>query len=324
MLPSRRRRRPPSLHLELHQPVATVATVSTKLIEAVRSVAVDSNEWSSVQQIGHGAFGSVMLARRRIGDEEVAIKKVPRHRAFKGAMDQLVMEVEALRDVASPYVVELFGAYLDDWHVCLVMEHMAGGSVRQIMAQRCGKLSQVVIEHVAMSVALGMRDLWLAGGVMHRDIKPDNVLVGANGQVKLCDLGIATVIEGEAQLSPTGSGHYLAPERIEGASYSANADVWSLGVMVVEMANGCHPYADGAPMALVLHAIVSEPPPMLHSAGAWSSEIEHFTALCLVKDPVVRSSVNELAHDEAVLAWEARALSDDVARWLRQEEYTNV
>jgi mitogen-activated protein kinase kinase len=135
---------------------------------------------------------------------------------------------------------------------------------------------------------------------MHRDLKPSNILVNSKGQIKLCDFGVSSELEGSVAETFVGTGTYMAPERIQGSPYTVKSDVWSVGLTVMELAIGKFPFGGnvgpGGPQGILdlLQQIVLEPAPKLPKSDAFPSILEDMIAKCLMKDPAERPTPKEL------------------------------
>jgi mitogen-activated protein kinase kinase len=138
---------------------------------------------------------------------------------------------------------------------------------------------------------------------MHRDLKPSNILVNSKGNIKLCDFGVSSELEGSIAETFVGTGTYMAPERIQGSPYTVKSDVWSVGLTLMELAIGKFPFGGsndddepGGPQGILdlLQQIVLEPAPKLPKSDAFPSILEDCIAKCLLKDPAERPTPKEL------------------------------
>lgn len=160
-----------------------------------------------------------------------------------------------------------------------------------------------VLGKIAEAVLGGLSYLYSAHRIMHRDLKPSNILVNSRGQIKLCDFGVSSELEGSIAETFVGTGTYMAPERIQGSPYTVKSDVWSVGLSIMELAIGKFPFSGsgdddepGGPQGILdlLQQIVLEPAPKLPKSDAFPSILEDMVAKCLLKDPAERPTPKEL------------------------------
>ncbi|OZC08140.1 kinase domain protein [Onchocerca flexuosa] len=137
--------------------------------------------------------------------------------------------------------------------------------------------------------------------IMHRDVKPSNILIDHSGTIKLCDFGIAgrLIDSRRAETNTKGCTAYLAPERVASSDceYGVRADVWSLGITLIELAKGTHPYEGCSTDFELLTKIINDPPPRLSPAQHFSQTFSVFIARCLMKRPIDRPNYHELLED---------------------------
>lgn len=170
------------------------------------------------------------------------------------------------------------------------------------ISKNFGPVRVDVLGKIAEAVLGGLTYLWRAHRIMHRDIKPSNILVNSRGYIKLCDFGVSSELEGSVAETFVGTGTYMAPERIQGAQYTVKSDVWSVGLTLLELAIGKFPFnsdnADepGGPQGILdlLQQIVLEPAPRLPKSDAFPSILEDMITKCLMKDPALRPTPQEL------------------------------
>jgi len=222
-----------------------------------------------------------------------------------------------MHECNSPYIVSFFGAFLNEVSdVVMCMEYMDSGCVSppswilsltppsslDSISKNFGPIRVDVLGKIAEAVLGGLTYLYLTHKIMHRDIKPSNVLVNSRGQIKLCDFGVSSELEGSVADTFVGTGTYMAPERIQGGQYTVKSDVWSVGLTLMELAIGKFPFhsdsADeaGGPQGILdlLQQIVHEPSPKLPQSEAFPEILHQIIAKCLMKDPVHRPTPQKL------------------------------
>ncbi|KAJ3336860.1 Dual specificity mitogen-activated protein kinase kinase 1 [Gonapodya sp. JEL0774] len=246
-----------------------------------------------VQKVWHKPT-STMMARKLIHVESKSkIRKM------------IIRELRVLHDCHDPHIITFYGAFHRESDVSVCMEYMDIGSLHNLL-QQAGPLPEDVIARICLAMLKGLVYLHLELRILHRDVKPSNVLVNSLGEVKLCDFGVAGMTVNSVADTFVGTSNYMSPERIQGAQYSNRSDVWSLGIMAIELALGHHPYPSAAgaggemPILELIQNIVNEAPPSL-PAEKYSPEFCDFVDRCLKKEASQRSSPKELLHHPFVI-----------------------
>ncbi|MEU6377641.1 protein kinase [Streptomyces sp. NPDC046909] len=247
------------------------------------------------ERIGSGGMGTVWRAHDELVDREVAVKQPrlpgdPDDEAHQRASHRLYREARAAARVDHPAAVTIHDVVVEDGLPWIVMELIRGESLHE--ALRRGPVDPAETARIGLAV-LGALRAAHAVGIVHRDVKPANVLLGPHGRVVLTDFGIAHV-QGEESLTVSGefvgSIDFVAPERMSGRGAGPSSDLWSLGVLLYAAVEGEPPFRRTT-LESTLAAILSFDPPEPKRAGALAPLI----AGLLGKDPDLRPDAEEAA-----------------------------
>nr|XP_025044978.1 dual specificity mitogen-activated protein kinase kinase 5 isoform X2 [Pelodiscus sinensis] len=242
--------------------------------------------------LGHGNGGTVYKAYHVPSGKILAVKLIPLDITLE-LQKQIMSELEILYKCDSSYIIGFYGAFFVENRISLCTEFMDGGSLDVYR-----KIPEHVLGRIAVAVVKGLTYLWSLK-ILHRDVKPSNMLVNTRGQVKLCDFGVSTQLVNSIAKTYVGTNAYMAPERISGEQYGIHSDVWSLGISFMELALGRFPYPQiqknqGSLMPLqLLQCIVDEESPVL-PVGEFSEPFVHFITQCMRKQPKERPAPEDL------------------------------
>lgn len=261
---------------------------------------VVANRYEVVQHIGQGGMADVFLAIDTILNRHVAIKILRSDQSTDAiSILRFEREAQAATTLAHPNIVEIYdvGEYKN--HHYIVMEYVAGKTLKKVIRDRAPLLNLEAVDtmkQLTSAVAEAHKR-----GIIHRDIKPQNVIVKSDGSVKILDFGIATA-KGSAQLTQAnnvmGSVHYLAPELAKGEPASPQSDIYALGIVFYEMLTGDVPFkADQAVQIALLH--MREPMPSVRKANPnVPQSVENIIIRATAKNPKLRyQSCDEMLKD---------------------------
>ncbi|XP_066447382.1 serine/threonine-protein kinase 10 [Eleutherodactylus coqui] len=259
---------------------------------------VDPNTvWEIVGELGDGAFGKVYKAKNRETGILAAAKVIDTK--SEEELEDYMVEIEILATCNHPNIVKLLGAYYYDNKLWIMIEFCQGGAVDAVMLELDRGLTEAQIQAICKQMLEALAYLHSIK-IIHRDLKAGNVLLTQDGDIKLADFGVSAKNAKTLQRRDSfiGTPYWMAPEVVmcetmKDAPYDYKADIWSLGITLIEMAQIEPPHHELNPMRVLLKIAKSEPPTLAYPSK-WSQEFRDFLKTALDKNPQTRPSSMQL------------------------------
>lgn len=296
------------------QPKARMSQMSEQqVMDKLRSVVSpgDPNQsYTKIKKVGQGASGSVYVAKintNAVSDaarqyahdqpngKRVAIKQMDL--AHQPRKELIVNEILVMKESQHPNIVNFLDAFLKGTsELWVIMEYMEGGALTDVIDNN--PLEEDHIATICFETCKGLQHLH-SQKIIHRDIKSDNVLLDAQGHVKITDFGFCAKLTDQKAKRATmvGTPYWMAPEVVKQKEYGPKVDIWSLGIMAIEMIESEPPYLNEEPLK-ALYLIATNGTPALKKPDKLSKELKSFLAFCLCVDVKSRATADELLqHD---------------------------
>lgn len=262
-----------------------------------------------LEEVAHGGMGVVYKARHPVMDRVVALKTVRADGAHRGQAERFEREVRAVARLSHPNIVPIYEVGSDQGRPFFTMAFVPGGSLAQARDRLVTnpRAAAALVEKIARAVQYAHER-----GVLHRDLKPGNVLLDERGEPHVTDFGLAKFQDGDVELTQTGAvlgtPAYMAPEQAAGRGRDIGpaTDVWALGVILYELVAGRRPFVADSAEDVKRQILVADPPQPRQLRPGVGVSLETVILRCLEKDPARRYA-------------SAGALADDLGRYLRGE-----
>lgn len=272
----------------------TTITLNDQVVE------VEADDLETLCTLGRGAYGVVEKMLHRPSGTVMAVKRITA--TFSSSEEKrLLRELDiSMRSGDCEFTVQFYGALFregDVW-ICMEVIDTSLDKFSQLVYKANRSIPENILGQIAYSVVSALRYLHKNLGVMHRDVKPSNILISRKGEVKMCDFGISgQLVDSLAKTIEAGCKPYMAPERInperQGRGYDIRSDIWSLGITMIELATGKFPYSTwGTPFEQLKQVVKDDPPSLPHHQ--FTDEFEDFINQCLQKDYKKRPYYSQL------------------------------
>ncbi|KAI8080627.1 kinase-like domain-containing protein [Thamnidium elegans] len=258
-------------------------------LQAICTDADPTKLYRNMIKIGQGASGGVYTAQSVDTNMSVAIKQMNLDQQLR--KEVIINEILVMREAQHKNIVNFIDSFLVINELWVVMEYMEGGSLTDVVTT--SMMTENQISTVCRETLEGISHLHSLG-IIHRDIKSDNVLLGLNGHVKLTDFGFcARLNDSESRTTMVGTPYWMAPEVVTRKEYGPKIDIWSLGIMVIEMIEGEPPYLHENPLR-ALYLIATNGTPSLQHPDELSDKLKDFLTQSLTVESNDRPDANTL------------------------------
>lgn len=302
---SGQRRRPPGIKITIptEKPTITIPRNldrKTTITIGDRTFIVEADDLEKISDLGRGAYGVVEKMKHVPSGTIMAVKRIT---ATVNSQEQkrLLMDLDiSMRTSDCRYTVQFYGALFregDVW-ICMEVMDMSLDKFYDKVYKNNREIPETILGVITVAVVNALHYLHSKLHVIHRDVKPSNILINRNGEVKMCDFGISGyLVDSVAKTIDAGCKPYMAPERIDPtgnpANYDIRSDVWSLGISLIELAVGRFPYDTWGTPFEQLRQVVKDDPPTL-PPNKFTHYFEDLVRQCLQKDYTRRPNYTQL------------------------------
>lgn len=260
--------------------------------------------FTKLKVIGKGGFGTVAQIIYRPTMKILAGKIIDQALIDNNnTKEDIQHEVDLLKEVDSIYTVHYYGCVNFEGSLMILMEYIDRGSLRNILDSREQVLSEDQISCVISDLLNGLKKIHNDFHLLHRDIKAANLLLNSKGNIKIGDFGVSRQFDrgkSTSSLTIVGTPYWMAPEVINGLSYSYSADIWSVGITAVELAEGSPPYVEYSPTKAMVE-IATKGFPGYRFPNMHSPEFTDFVSHCVCSEPEQRWTVDQLLNHPFIL-----------------------
>lgn len=251
--------------------------------------------------LGSGSSGNVVKMRHKPTGKICAVKQM--RRTFNEEENKRIyMDLQVVLQCECDNIVRCCGYFIRQSEVWICMELMTT-CFDKLLKTRNRPLPEKFVGAIAASAVKALHYLKEKHNIIHRDVKPSNILINDHGQIKLCDFGISgRLIDSIAKTRSVGCTPYMAPERLDlgQPNYDVRADVWSLGITLFELATGRAPYAECQTVFDILNKVINCDPPVLPDDMEFSTEFRQLISACLTKDRKQRPKYGQLLEQDFI------------------------
>jgi serine/threonine protein kinase/Flp pilus assembly protein TadD len=284
-------------------PVSQTKTLQTPLKVPAKGTIL-AGKYRIVEPIGKGGMGVVYKAEDTKLERTVALKFLPPELTEDPeAKERFVREAKAATALSHPHICTIHEIGESEDQSFIVMEYIEGQSLKQKILK--GLLNQAEALDIAIQVAEGLDEAHKKG-IVHRDIKPGNIMVTAKGQAKVMDFGLAKVLGGSLitrEAKTMGTVAYMSPEQAQGETVDQRTDIWSLGVVLYEMLTGQLPFKGEYDQSVIHSILTKEPEPIGRLRPGLPRDLENIVSTALAKNPTQRyQTMDELLEDLKAIA----------------------